>query len=84
MAKSSVKPTVGRVVMFVPEPLSKEAYNFAGVVPAIIVRTWENTTYENDEVNLKIFCDGPETTWKTSVPYDPDKKPHSWHWPERG
>ncbi len=83
MPKSPQKPSIGRIVMYVPEPGSYESYNSATLVPAIVLRPVEETCYDNDEVNLKVFVDGPETTWHTAVPYDPDKSPRSWHWPER-
>ena len=81
MGKSAVKPTIGRVVIFVPK--EGESHNGAVLLPATIVRTWENTSYENDEVNLKIHTDGPTDEWKTSVPYSETKEPDTWHWPIR-
>lgn len=52
-------------------------------LPAIIVNTWEHTSYENDEVNLKVFTDGSNDIWPTSIPHDQETKaPGTWHWPE--
>jgi hypothetical protein len=83
MSKSSKPYSIGRIVMYVPEGShTPEAHNSAKVLPAIIVRTWEETSYENDEVNLKVFTDGPTDTWRTSVPYSETKEPGTWHWPE--
>lgn len=85
----SPKPySVGRIVLYVPELQQgtdqPRAYhgNATSPLPAIIVRTWEGTSYENDEVNLKIFADAPEDAWHTSVPYSEGKEPGTWHWPE--
>lgn len=79
---SKRKPKVGNIVMFVPERNSPENHNGAEVVPAIVVRTWENTSYENDEINLKVLTDGPTDTWRTSIPHSKDKEPNTWHWSE--
>ena len=84
----SPKPySIGRTVLYVPAseetPRSlPETYNYAKVCPAIIVATWEHTGYRNDEVNLKVICDGPGDAWRTSVPYSADMEPGTWHWPE--
>lgn len=86
--KSPKSYSVGRVVLFVPRPAqpgsdSPESFggNASSPLPAIIVATWENTGYENDEVNLKVFTDAPKNAWQTSVPYSEDKEPYTWHWP---
>lgn len=73
-----MKPSVGRIVHFVPQPGSPAAHNGASVVPAIIVRVWSD-----DMVNLKVFADGPEDVWAGSVTYNEENKEYSWHWPER-
>lgn len=84
MSKTEQKPSVGRIVMFVPNEDDQETrHNQAEILPAVVVRTWEDTSYENDEVNLKVLTDGPADTWRTSVPYNSEKKPGTWHWPER-
>ena len=69
-----MKVTIGRVVIFnVPEDL-KPKVNFAEVLPAIVVRVWSD-----DVVNLKIFTDGPEDIWTTSIPKGTE--PNQWNWP---
>ena len=83
MGKSPQKPSVGLIVMYVPEVNHVEANNGAKVVPAIITRTLSNEKFENDEINLKVFSDGPVDTWRKHIPYSEDKTPCSWHWPER-
>lgn len=84
MSTTSPKPvTKGRTVMYVvpaitpdqPKPL--EAQNGAEILPAIVVATWSENV-----ANLRVFCDGFETTWRTSVKYDENKAPGTWHWPE--
>jgi len=81
--KSTIKPSIGRIVIFVlPEEKVKENNN-ATEAPAVIVRTWENTGYENDECNLKVFTDGENNLWASSVPYSEANEPNSWHWPPR-
>jgi len=81
MNKSPIIPSIGRVVIYVPVENSVETSNYAKEVPAIVVRTWENTSYENTEVNLRVLTDGPEVTWQTSVPYSETNEPGTWHWP---
>ena len=77
------KPSIGRIVMYVPVENSKESNNGATIVPAIVVRTWEEgTNYVNNECNIRVFNDGPDSTWLTSVPHSSDKEAGTWHWPE--
>jgi hypothetical protein len=81
----SPKPySAGRIVMYVPTDKDASVIigNITKILPAIIVRTWEETSYENDEINLKVFTDGQNNLWRTSVPYDENKAPGTWHWPE--
>jgi hypothetical protein len=80
--KSPKPVSIGRIVIYVPAAGESESHNGAQKVPAVVVRTWEETSYEDDEINLKVLCDGPHDTWRTSVPYNEDKLPGSWHWPE--
>lgn len=75
---SPVPPSVGRIVHYVPRPGQPETRNNAEVVPAIIVRVWENGL-----LNLKCFCDGPWDNWQPSVPYNAIPIPGTWHWPPR-
>lgn len=45
-------------------------YNGAETVPAVITRVWTQTTLAGLDVwvvNLRIFHDGPETVWRTTV-----------------
>lgn len=63
--------------------------------PAIVVRVWRNLAAPCDGyVNLQVFTDGsndhsaesdadPGIMWRTSVCYDEDKPPHTWHWIEQ-
>lgn len=85
MSNSEQRPSIGRIVAYVPQEHDYQAKsNGAKEVPAIIVRTWEeNDNYQNDEVNLRVFTDGEETLWRTSVPYDADGAPGTWHWPTK-
>jgi hypothetical protein len=83
MPKSKKPYSIGRVVMFVPNDYDAQSLNNgATVLPAIIVRTWEGTGYENDEVNLKVFTDSELDVWRTSIPHSETKEPGTWHWPE--
>jgi hypothetical protein len=81
----SPKPySTGRTVLYVP---TKDDFQAAGgngtsPWPATIVQTWENTGYQDDEVNLKVLTDAPNDLWRTSVQFDENKTPGTWHWPE--
>lgn len=84
--KSPKSYSIGRTVIYVPKnedvPRSlPETYNGATECAAVIVATWEHTGYQNSEVNLKVICDGPGEAWRTSVPYDENGAPGTWHWP---
>lgn len=81
MPKSPQKPSVGRVVIYCWPPEKQRMNNHSAQSPAIIVRTWEGTAYQMDEVNLAVIPDGPGTLWETSVPYSEGNEPHTWHWP---
>lgn len=74
-------PTVGRIVLYVPQKDSPEANNQAEVVPAIVVKPWGKEA--GAAVNLKVFTDGHADTWRTSIPYSEAKEPNTWHWPPR-
>ena len=80
METPTVKPTIGRIVHFVPpNDTCIEASNHTKEVPAIVT----NVFGEGALVNLKVFTDGIYDTWRTSVHYSESKEPFSWHWPER-
>ena len=79
MQNPAVKPTIGRIVHYVPEENSPEASNYAKEVPAIVVAVWG----EGALVNLKVFTDGPTDTWVPSAHYSESKESRTWHWPER-
>lgn len=60
--------------------------------PAVVVKVWRDSQgYPQDTVQLQVFVDGENdgfsniqaAMWKTSVPYDPEGKPGTWHWIER-
>lgn len=88
------QPAVGRIVHYVlPDGTYPGAHR-----PAMIVRTWGSDEHPSETVQLAVFLDGsndypnavePGTSylrpfWKTSIMHDEDeKKPNSWHWPER-
>ena len=70
------KPSVGRVVHYQVAGHDSDdiRYNYAKILPAIIVRVWSDTC-----VNLKVFTDGPNDGWKTSVVLG--NEPGQWSWP---
>jgi hypothetical protein len=64
-----MKPTIGRIVIYT-------LYDGFEPCPAVIVRVWSDTC-----VNLKVFIDGPQDMWVTSV--CEGTGPRSWHWPAK-
>jgi hypothetical protein len=53
-------------------------------LPMIVVAVWPNEFGpNNDGVNGQVFLDGNDSLWVTSVRYDPDATPGTWHWIER-
>ncbi len=47
------------------------------VLPAIILRVWSDSSGCS---NIKVFLDGSDEYWATSVSYEEDGRPGSWHW----
>ncbi len=45
------------------------------IYPAMVVKVWGDA-----RVNLKVMLDGADGYWATSVVFDPEKSPRSWHW----
>jgi len=53
-------------------------------VPMIIVRVFQREFGPNEPgVNGQLFLDGNDQFWVTSVRYDEDKSPGTWHWLEK-
>lgn len=75
-----VVPTVGRIVHYFPHSREFEG-NDSSPLPAVIVRVWSDTC-----VNLKVFTDGLNDVWKTSVTKNPDGVVNVsgfWDWPAK-
>ena len=78
--------TEGRIVHYVPE--------VGGHRAAIIVRNWHTS---GGSCNLQVFLDGSNDkycgpnveecdrgiAWRSSVLFDAELKPGTWHWPEK-
>lgn len=91
------KPSIGRTVNFVLDGQFSPGQALRDGTkgqfrPAVIVRTWPKTETEvHDYVNLVVTLDGmndqpaaaPLHMWRSSVPYDPNGAPGTWHWPAR-
>jgi hypothetical protein len=73
-----VKPTIGRIVVYVVPKLDypNTNTNNATELPAVIVRVWSDTC-----VNLKVLNDGEVDIWRTSSTWG--DQPGQWRWPER-
>ncbi len=46
------------------------------ILPAMVLRVWGTSGCSN----LKVMLDGSDEYWATSVSYEEDKRPGSWHW----
>lgn len=46
------------------------------ICPAMVLRVWGSLGCSN----LKVMLDGSDEHWATSVGYEEDKRPGSWHW----
>lgn len=86
--KSAKDYSNGRIVNYVPtgdDYQIMQGNKTMSALPAIIVNTWDHIEdYKEDgKINLVVFCDGPNTLWKTSIAHDQDgKEAGTWHWPE--
>lgn len=82
----------GRIVHFVIESGSGQIHHR----PAIVVHVWrdpDGTPPANGNCNLQVFTDSnesgqfndalPPVMWKTSVLFDENARPGTWHWPEK-
>jgi hypothetical protein len=79
-----MEPRVGKIVLFnVDEYTQKQIVEAAGegwganttpLLPAIIVKVWSGSC-----VNLKLFTDGKQDIWVTSV--SQGTEPRTWQWP---
>lgn len=82
--------TEGRIVHFVlPDGPHKGEHR-----PAIVVKVWrqgDGTPPTNGYSNLLVFMDGTNdgpnfggcVNWQTSVTFDQESKPRTWHWIEK-
>ena len=70
-------PKIGDIVLYNVGEADKEplTHNDASTLPAIVLTVWSDEC-----VNLKVFCDGPEDAWETSVLKG--RAGHQWSWPE--
>lgn len=46
------------------------------IYPAMVIKVWGTSGCSN----LKVFLDGSDSFWATSISYQEDKAPFSWHW----
>ena len=47
------------------------------VYPAMVLRVWSD---DSGCSNLKVMLDGSDEFWATSVSFDAEKAPGTWHW----
>ena len=80
--------TEGRIVHFVLREKTWEGYPHRAAVVAKVWRDQDGKPPANGCVNLRVFLDGTndrpnESDWATSVLFDPDGAPGTWHWIEK-
>lgn len=51
--------------------------------PMIVARLWDRSSDGPGTCNGQVILDGNDSLWVTSVVYDPDGTPGTWHWIER-
>ena len=87
MSTSSQRPSIGRIVHYVPEDGPSKGQHR----PALIVRVWGDPANPEPYVNLQVLLDGTNdgslagnSVWRTSVQPDQssEPQPRTWHWPE--
>lgn len=83
MPKTNIDPYLGEPVIYVAAGSedTEIAVNGATEAIAFVCRIFDNTDSQDTKVNLRVFPDSQKTPWRTGVPYDADKKPHTWHRP---
>lgn len=74
------KPSVGRIVDYIPTEDERKAHNYADVAPAIITAVWGENT-----INVKVFGDASEDYCKTSIMQKVSEEQQGgyWQWPKR-
>ncbi len=84
MRRRTDSGSIGRRLQITPPAWPEGAQAHIGnsvepgdICPAMVVRVWDSKT---GSVNLQVLLDGSDTYWATSVPYDEQKGPRSWHW----
>lgn len=90
--------TIGRIVYFVfsaadaaavmilrqHSAAAGKSIGAGDIYPAMVVRVHGLIEgIDQGFVNLKVFLDGDDTYWATSIPYHENKTRHSWHWSAR-
>lgn len=58
-------PTAGQIVHVFADPAQN---NGADISPAIITRAWDHTPGLVPSINVRVFADGPDARWVTSIP----------------
>lgn len=98
MKEISMKPTSGRIVLYV----SPDHGDAVVIRPALVIAScnerFPGSSYQREECQLQVFWDGTNDAtgerdpakppvapraWRTSVPHDEAKTPGTWHWPTR-
>lgn len=91
-----MKPTLGRIVLYVLTAADAESINASRgdeltpqrgnraeegqIFPSMVVAVWADG--ENPPTNLKVQLDGTDAYWATSRHMSDDKTPGTWHWME--
>ena len=76
MEKLPITPTIGRMVLFVPNPGKMETFGDHFPIPAIVT-----AVFKNDAVNLHAFRNDHGTVFKKGIEYNEGKAIGTWHWP---
>lgn len=84
-AESIRQAKVGDIVSYV----LSEGNSYGQVRPGIVVRNWHEGGVDPGLLQLQVFTDDidgrwndglPQVMWATSIPFNENKAPGTWHW----
>lgn len=81
MRRRTTAVSIAERIKVVKWPLGAQAHigndvKAGDILPAMVLRVWGDSGCSN----LKVMLDGSDEYWATSVSYDADQRPGSWHW----
>lgn len=82
-----MKPTIGRIVHYVPtSEIARKIHGLGGPsnIPGYRIAAVIVGTHDNDACNLTLFPDvATDLMYLPTVPFSTGNQPGTWNWPER-